>query len=112
VYTWKAFYKDGTSLQEIDDNGKDIGTGAIDYNNVEEIHVIPLKSGLPAHKIKIHPPDERLIAFARRVIMLGEDSVSHTIWVMGWQRTDNGKNTKTMLFIYPDGSVKLTSEDE
>jgi hypothetical protein len=113
LYTWTAQYEDGTSLSE-HENDVEHGTGDIDWERVRAVHLLPLKDGLPIHVVEIHPPDERLIALARRVIAIngsGDAQDKFTIWVVGWQRTDAGKNHKSILFVYPDGSVRMSSED-
>ena len=113
MYTWIALYNDGSTFGEHGDI--EHSTGQIDKAVVSEIHLVPLVEGLPVHVIEIHPPDERLIAFARRSVVVNEGGStlgSNTVWVMGWQRTDGGRNHKTFMLIYPNGSVRVSSQDD
>jgi len=49
--------------------------------------------------------DYRIIYATRHTIIGGGDDPSNYLYLVGWQVTDEGKNKKRILYIYPSGTV-------
>ena len=54
----------------------------------------------------------RAILFIRKTAKLvgGKTEVIKKIYAVGWQKTVNEKNVKSIMFIYPDGSIRMGDE--
>ena len=67
----------------------------------------PRHNGLPFVSVSLN--GKRWIYFSRVVGKM--NSVGRVrLYAIGWQETINGKNTKCLLWVYPDGSVECADE--
>ncbi len=100
VYTWRAVYIDGTSIDENEENSF---TNDVNKENVASLFLLPL------HRVDV-PNGCHPIFFRRRSVeinpMNGEENGRPTVHCIGWKRGDEG----TYLFVFDDGSAFLTND--
>ncbi|MHA1253063.1 MAG: hypothetical protein ACTSRP_23955, partial [Candidatus Helarchaeota archaeon] len=129
---WIAIYKDGTIFSQFDlETGEERLFGDIDQSKLEKFgwfpfseelakkvkektnQVVKVKTNLPYFVLKLEP-EQRLIAVRRNTItyMLSDLSVKRrtTVYLLGWQKTINGKNVKRIMYIDENGEFTLGEE--
>lgn len=122
VWTWAVVYEDGTERFE-DELG---GFGAVDIDRVRTL-VVMAREG-DAH-YAVHITDGMRPIFFRRVRKLQINDANEPIpaqyvradgtvvesyvhaTVLGWQKTVNGRNVKSLTWLMFDGSVAITDCD-
>lgn len=123
-WTWRVHYSDGTTFDEYEERtdaetGEPIaiehGFREVDNLRVEAVELLPQHDGLCGHVVKIDAPaGMRPICFRRRSRLVnldaGTDTTGPVIHCIGWQKTVNGRNVASYLFIFADGST-LTTDD-
>lgn len=117
AWTWIACYDDGSSLMEIEPDGTEHGFAEVDLARLSAFVLNPMRDGLPAPIVKIdRASGQRPIFFRRRTIALdpalGTEEKRSTITVLGWQKTVEGKNVKSFVALYEDGSVLISDRDD
>ena len=121
-WTWVVLYNDGTELTE-DQAG---GFGAVDISRVETLvvqdrkditvnYAVPIREGMRPiffrrkRQIVINDPTQVPIEF------FGTDGEFNSSYlfatVLGWQKTLNGRNVKSLIWLMHDGSVAITDRD-
>lgn len=114
-WTWCVHYSDGTTFDEYGADGREHGFREVDNSRVVAVELVPQHDGLVGHVVKIDAPaGMRPICFRRRSRLVnldsGTDAAGPVIHCIGWQKTVNGKNVASYLFIFQDGST-LTTDD-
>jgi hypothetical protein len=103
--SWKAHYNDKTSLVCSDlPGGKDYYK--IDRTKLKSFELYDKDTGKTIFTMPLKP-DQRLI-YRRRVhqdFHTGE--IQKVIYLVGWQKTVNGKNVQSIAHIYEDGKIEL-----
>jgi len=103
-YVWKATYKDRTEFNQFNEDGTENLFGDIEQDELDEFS---FNSSL-GHTIKLKLKDDmRLICFRRHSMnFMGQNDKIQ--YVLGYQKTLDGKNVKTMMFIDDEGNVLLS----
>jgi hypothetical protein len=107
---WKAHYKDGTSLicSELP-GGKDyykidrtklIGFELFDKETNKSVFRMPIEDG------------KRLIYRKRVHQNFHTNQIVKIVYLVGWQKTVNGKNVQSIVHIFEDGSMDLRDKWE
>ena len=116
--TWRAVYKDGSTLNEKDPDGKDHIFKEIDLPNLElfqlvnpqNIAICQVRMG--EGKRLIWARRNQLVT-GRRLVQQGDVKVplsikSHQkVIIIGWQKTINGINSKAIFYLMPDGRIEM-----
>lgn len=113
LWTWRAHYRDGSTLDEFDADGRDHGFADVDQSRLAAFELLPAADGLQ-RAVLLVTGDLRPIFFRRRTVTVsqsGESEEPVSIHVLGWQRTVAGQNVKSFTAYYPDGSVLVTDDD-
>jgi len=118
VYTWVAFYQDGTSLREFDETGQDHGFGEVDLDRLGAFALLPTVPGLSAAQVLIDPASGQRPIFFRRRIGRAEPHPDRarpnhlTLHFLGWQKTVGGQNVRAATAYWPDGSMLLVDDPD
>jgi hypothetical protein len=114
TFLWKAHYTDGTTLDELDDDGVGRPFAAIDLLRLAALELLPQQEHVRRHILRID--DGRPIFFRRRRIELdpveGIEVGRSTVTCLGYQTTIRGRNMQLFLFLFGDGSTLLTDNRE
>lgn len=105
TYEWVAFYRDGSSIRQIE-KGKENKWADIDKPNVEIFCVVKTDGSGVALAVHIEE-GERLIYRQRVRRAAGKPEIR--VWMVGTQKTVNGKNVQKIAFVFPDGHVEITN---
>ena len=103
--TWKAIYKN-KALKEHSSKNKDKYTD-IDRSSLEAIEVY-LKDEL-IHTVVIDS-NKRLVMRYRVTQDLFNPSKTTYVFLVGWQKTSNGKNTQEISYVYPNGVIETSGK--
>ena len=118
THHWRAQYDDGSHLDEHDEDGRGVGFASVDQSCLTALELLPQDGGIP-YRLQLSD-DMRPIFFRRRAVTVNpSDGVPEdervigrkTSTVIGWQRTVEGRNVKSLVVLLPDGSVLLTDDD-
>lgn len=113
LWYWEAIYDDGTTLEELEDDGTLHGFREIDQERLVAFILRPLLPHLPQYAVQLNP-GKRLIFFRKRRKTLdmntGEQRDEPPYQCIGYQETVNGKNVKSYVFVNIEGSSLLTDE--
>ncbi|MGZ6347938.1 MAG: hypothetical protein ACXWQ8_00290 [Ktedonobacterales bacterium] len=115
VYTWVAVYEDGSECREVEDDGTEHNFSHVDVGRVRFFVLLPLRDGLRAHVLRIDSADQRPIFLRRTSMELspeGETLGQKRIHCLGWQKTISGVNVKAFTWIFEDGSLLVTDNDD
>lgn len=102
-YYWIITYPDGSQEKQLDNNCEK----KLDFRKLEShpkfiFSLISTSSKLPNLQFLIDN-QKRLIYFRRRIKMMnfstGENRLIKTIYAIGWQKTINGNNIKSITWI-------------
>ncbi len=112
-YTWRVEYTDGTTLDEIAEDGTVLPFGSVEIERVRALFVASVHD--IDHSFLVWLKNgQRPIFFRRRSIELNPNDGTQTVLpattCIGWQETRKGRNVASYLFICPDGSTILTSD--
>ena len=103
MYTWRAYYNDGTFLDQGSQVGDKKDYGAIDRTKLIAFEILDEKKRVyMVHLL----PGQRLIYRMRVSRDFYNSDIQFTIWLVGWQQTINGKNIQSIAHIFPDGHVE------
>ncbi len=124
---WKAIYNDKSSLEEKETNGKEHAFKEIEFSKLVKFQLLN-KQSLPICTVNMGD-DKRLIFARRNIKTTGQRVVTQTvknkegknenvkvpvpikshkiIIIVGWQKTVNGINEKSIFYIYPDGTIEM-----
>lgn len=125
AYSWRAVYRDGTVLDEMDEHGTDVhGFRDVDQERLAAFALLPLSPGLPPVTVLIDAPGgQRPIFFRRRTALLNPTTgavtrapAANDLHVIGWQRTigepPDATNVRSVVFVLPDGRLVLSDNPE
>ena len=115
-YFWLAIYNNKEVLSQFDENGNEIYGEKVnklfdDYEKglIKEIWLIPLKEDT-SYGLRYNEKD-RLILFRRGFIRKEPTkTINKKVYSLGYQRTENNKNEKEMIFVLEDGSYIITDD--
>ena len=121
---WRAVYKDGTMLDEVEKSGGRIKDHAFKEINFSELEYFQLINDQNIAICQVHLGGDKRLIFTRRnikttgrrMIMQGNVKVpvpvnSHKIVIiLGWQKTINGVNSKSIFYLLPDGRLEMDDE--
>lgn len=118
---WRAVYKDGSILNQMDPDGKEHKFGEIDLPNLDLFQLINAQN-IPVCQVRLGE-GKRLIwavrnqlVTGRRLVQQGNVKVplsikSHKkVVIIGWQKTIKGVNTKAIFYLLPDGRIEMDDE--
>lgn len=121
-WTWVVFYNDGTELSE-DQAG---GFGAVDIPRVATLAVFDRDEPTVNYAVPIREGMRPIFFRRKRQIVINDptavpveylnenNEVTQMITfavVLGWQKTVNGRNVKSLIWLMHDGSVAVTDRD-
>lgn len=111
-WRWVAHYKDGTKLQQFDDDAVVFHQfREIKQSEVESFQMVSDKNP-EGINLLIPPQGADLIHFYRRVRLAGTASWV-TLYFFGWKIKDQrGRSLQKMICIYPDDRIALIDEFE
>ena len=121
---WRAIYKDGTMLNEVDNSNGRIKEHTFKEIKFSELEYFQLVNDQNIAICQVHLGGEKRLIFTRRnikttgrrMIMQGSTKVpvpvnSHKIVIiLGWQKTINGVNSKSIFYLLPDGRLEMDDE--
>lgn len=114
-YFWFAKFKDGTTLSQYNKDGSEnLAKRIFDEEkkeNLDQVWWIPLKNKT-SYGLKLEE-NQRLILVRRNYIRTTADGQERsTIYMLGWQKTENEKNIKNILFLNKDGKFEVSDNFE
>ena len=74
-------------------------------NRAERISLIPKQAGMPVVTVRLDR-DKRWVIFSRVYGRIPGGQVR--LYCIGWQATVRGVNVKSLLWVYPNGSVECS----
>jgi len=118
---WRAVYNDGTYLDELEPNGTEHAFKEINFMKIEAFQLINQQK-IPICQVRLGN-GKRLI-FARRnlmttgarTILQGDVKISipaeahKVVIILGWQKTVNNVNLKSIFYLLPDGRIEMDDE--
>lgn len=121
---WRAVYKDGTMLNEVDKSDGRTREHAFKEIKFSELEYFQLINDQNIAICQVHLGGEKRLIFTRRnikttgrrMIMQGNVKVpvpvnSHKIVIiLGWQKTIKGVNSKSIFYLLPDGRLEMDDE--
>lgn len=113
-FYWRAIYKDGSQLSQIEKNekGETVKENLypdIDRSRLTEFHLIYSARDIPIVKIHLRP-GQKLIA--RRRTWNDWHGNSTVVWLIGWHQTIKvgwwkKRNIQMLAFVFPDGHIEI-----
>ena len=118
---WRAVYKDKTTLNEKDQDGKEHEFGDIKFSELEYFQLINDQN---IAICQVHLGEDKRLIFmrrnfkttGRRMIMQGDIKVPipikkhEVVIILGWQKTIKGINSKSIFYLLPDGRIEMDDE--
>jgi hypothetical protein len=104
-FNWRAIYNDNTFLNQYRKDGTANGYGNIDRTKLKSFEMYNTKDNKSILKLDLEP-GQRLIARRRTWQDLNTNEIIGYVWLIGWQKTINGKNKQTVYHILPDGKIE------
>lgn len=113
-FIWTVTHKDGSTLSEYPDPDTHVSFRDVRVADVVQLEVAPnhwLGETGPAYLVPIFPEDGmRPIMF--RTVVLNVHTGESSRWnVVGWQKTVNGQNVKTLTYIPDHGQGPIVIAD-
>ena len=109
TYNWIAEYNDGKIVSQKETLFKDI-LEADKRGEVKRFALIPLKPELKEIVINLGG-NRRLIYFERTIGNTGNEFKPFLVYLVGWQETIKGTNTKCITYIYPNGNIEINNDE-
>lgn len=107
-FHWRAEYRDGTCLNQFNEDGSENKYPDIDRSKLEYF-VLVNEDQFPAVVLHFNPErNQRLICRLRTHIAGMSGRVLERVWLVGWQETRNGTNTQKIFFVFSDGHIEVT----
>jgi len=111
TYCWKVTYDDGTVIEQWNENGEEISSSSLDAQKVSALELVPQFPGRQPLKVLVNlAQGERFIRFWRNYNT--SDARSWTKWVVGLQKTVEGKNVKFFVYLNHDGTIEVSSNPD
>jgi len=118
---WRAVYKDKTTLNEKDQDGKEHAFKEINFSELEYFQLINDQN---IAICQVHLGGEKRLIFTRRnfkttgrrLVMQGNIKVPipvkkhEIVIILGWQKTIKGINAKAIFYLLPDGRIEMDDE--
>jgi len=105
-YDVSAVCEEQELLIEWENPGKWIARFKETFDNAESISLVPRNCTLP--KVTVALGDRRRWIIFTRVLPFG--AALARFYAIGWQTTVRGLNVKSIVWVYPDGCIKVTEE--
>ena len=118
---WRAVYDDGSYLDELESNGTEHIFKEINFKKMvlfqllNEQHIAICQVHLNSEKRLIFTR-RNIVTTVRRMILQGDVKVpipinSHQkVIILGWQKTVNGVNVKSIFYLLPDGRIEMDDD--
>lgn len=111
-WTWLVLYTDGTELREEQAGG----FAAVDIPRVKTLVVYDRNAPELHYAVAIREREGMRPIFFRRKRQLiptdGDPAEPYVVaTALGWQKTVNGRNVKSLIWLMHDGSVAITDRD-
>lgn len=110
-YRWRAVYEDGTIVDQFDADGNEISSSSLDAKKVTRMDIIPQIPGRQPISLLVDlEQGERFIRFWRNYKT--SDGQGWTVTVIGLQKTVDGNNVKFFVYLNPDGTIEVTTDQD
>lgn len=113
-FKWQLILEDGTVINQSDNGEKETFKFNHENKNFEKIKtfiLVPQDRNLNKITLNI-PTGARLLYFRRTMANTGDLFPKFHITMLGWQSTVNKVNIKYIMYIFPDGTIEVSNEDE
>jgi len=118
---WKAIYKDGTSLCQFEEDGKENKYPDIDRYRLAafEIRKAAAREQPDRLLFKMFMEPGRRLIYRRRVLermQFGKEKPElirekrTVVYLVGWQATIEGRNVQDIAYVFGDGHVELAGK--
>jgi len=109
-YYWRCQYNDGTYFPATQEESKRMSQT---YSDIEQdklifFEVYKRETDNLVLQTHFHDQDRQLI-HVRRILKHTQKS-DEKIWLVGWQKTVNGKNVQSINLIFEDGHIEAIGE--
>lgn len=105
VYHWAVEYFDGRTVFQGDVSFREV-LEANKRGQVKRFSLIPLASNGFKQLVVNLDDKRRLIYFERTIGNTGNKFDQFLVYLLGWQETIKGTNTKFIMYIYPNGNIE------
>lgn len=103
-FAWLAVYKDGSRFPEYNPDGTVNLYKDIDRTQLLQMLIIERATGKAVHIV--HATDPNRVIVRRRVLKDAGDNHVMTVWIVGCQNLQAGRNVQTITAIFPDGHTE------
>lgn len=123
---WRAIYKDGTTLNQYNSDGKPNGYENIDRTKLDAFEIYEPGGDVKSVDGILEPVDKplfrlhleegqrlicRLLGMKTVFASTGKDvSPDKHIFMVGWQQNINGRNVQSITYILPDGTIESSGK--
>ena len=101
IFTWKANYNDETSLSQY------TGNTTNKYPDIDRSKLVSfeiLKYNKPFFMLYLE--DDRRLIYRRRCFMNMMTKETHSVLIVGWQKTVGGENVQSINYLFEDGRIE------
>lgn len=92
------------------DTGHQVGVDLVNGWMFIDNQILHAGDGDIANMSFRHEEPYRLIYATRHTVINGVDTPDNYMYLVGWQKTIDGKNYKRILYVYPHGEVIFGGE--
>jgi len=119
-YHWIITLRDGRVFEQSADGEQEpfkFDDRNPDFDNVKSIRLVPVEvNSHELSEVTVEIPEgAKLIYFRRTIANTGNIFPKFQLTLIGWQMNTSpdgkGRNIKYILYIYPDGKIVATSDD-
>ena len=112
VYRWVVEYLDGKTVPQGEIPFREV-LEANKKGEVKKFALLPLKPNSKFKQLVVDLGDERrrLIYFEKTIGNTGNEFESFLVYLLGWQETIKGVNTKSIMYIYPNGNIEINNDE-
>lgn len=101
---WLAIYEDKSSLMQYKEDGTENSYFDIDRSRLT--HFVMLEGDKAVLVVEFERRSQKLI-YRKRTFVDGNGKLKGVVYLVGWHENINGKSTKVINYIYPNGKIVL-----
>jgi hypothetical protein len=112
AYRWAVEYLNGKTAFQGDISFREV-LEANKEGEVKQFALIPLDPNSKFKQLVVDLGDKRrrLIYFERTIGNTGNEFEPFLVYLLGWQETIKGVNTKCIMYVYPNGNIEINNDE-
>ena len=108
-YRWVVEYQSGKTFSKGEVEFKKV-LEADQRGEVKRFALLPLVPGLKELVVNLDQ-NKRLIYFERTIGNTGNEFRPFLVYLLGWQETIKGVNSKVIMYVYPNGNIEINNDE-